>query len=88
MSIKKIQEKHSLEDLLNIKRYKDVLDEIQEKYEKRQSMLIKPSHNMEEYVIDTSTMIPEGLEVYDLMKAMQKMYQRKNVITTIRYTYF
>lgn len=32
---------------------------------------------MEEYVIDTSTMIPEGLEVYDLMKAMQKMYQRK-----------
>ena len=55
---------------------------------KRQFMLIKPSHNMEEYVIDTSTMIPEGLEVYDLMKAMQKMYQRKNVITTIRYTYF
>jgi len=63
--------------LIEYKRYKDVLDEIQEKYEKRQFMLIKPSHNMEEYVIDTSTMIPEGLEVYDLMKAMQKMYQRK-----------
>ena len=63
--------------LIEYKRYKDVLDEIQEKYEKRQSMLIKPSHNMEEYVIDTSTMIPKGLEVYDLMKAMQKMYQRK-----------
>ena len=53
--------------LIEYKRYKDVLDEIQEKYEKRQFMLIKPSHNMEEYVIDTSTMIPEGLEVYDLM---------------------
>ena len=26
---------------------------------------------------ETSSMIPEGLEVYDLMKAMQKMYQRK-----------
>ena len=63
--------------LIEYKRYKDVLDEIQEKYEKRQSMLIKPSNNMEEYVIDTSTMIPKGLEVYDLMKAMQKMYQRK-----------
>lgn len=50
-------------------------------------MLIKPSHNMEEYVIDTSTMIPEGLEVYDLMKAMQKCI-KENVITTIRYTYF
>ena len=62
---------------IEYKRYKDVLDEIQEKYEKRQSMLIKPSNNMEEYVIDTSTMIPKGLEVYDLMKAMQKMYQRK-----------
>ena len=63
--------------LIEYKRYKDVLDEIQEKYEKRQFMLIKPSHNMEEYVIDTSTMIPEGLEVYDLMKAMQKMYHFK-----------
>ena len=63
--------------LIEYIRYKDVLDEIQEKYEKRQFMLIKSSHNMEEYVIDTSTMIPEGLEVYDLMKAMQKMYQRK-----------
>ena len=46
--------------LIEYKRYKDVLDEIQEKYEN-----------------DTSTMIPKGLEVYDLMKAMQKMYQRK-----------
>lgn len=32
---------------------------------------------MDEYVVDTSSMIPEGLEVYDLMKAMQKMFQRK-----------
>lgn len=76
MSIKKTQET-LIRRLIEYKRYKDVLDEIQEKYEKRQSMLIKPSNNMEEYVIDTSTMIPKGLEVYDLMKAMQKMYQRK-----------
>lgn len=58
--------------LIEYKRYKDVLDEIQEKYEQRQSMLIKPSHNMEKYIDDASTMIPDGLEVYDLMKAMQK----------------
>mgnify|MGYP007015035504 CR=1 FL=1 len=32
---------------------------------------------MDEYVVDTSSMIHEGLEVYDLMKAMQKMFQRK-----------
>ena len=49
--------------LIEYKRYKDVLDEIREKY-----------------VIDTSTMIPDDLEVYDLMKAMQKMFQRKALL--------
>ena len=63
--------------LIEYKRYKDVLEEIQEKYEKRQEVIIKPEDNMEQYVMDTSTMIPQDLEVYDLMKAMQKMYQRK-----------
>ena len=63
--------------LIEYKRYKDVLEEIQEKYEKRQEVIIKPADNMEQYVMDTSTMIPQDLEVYDLMKAMQKMYQRK-----------
>lgn len=63
--------------LVEYKRYKDVLDDIKEQYEKRQTMIIKPADNMDEYVVDTSTMIPEGLEVYDLMKAMQKMFQRK-----------
>ena len=56
---------------------KDVLDEIREKYEQRQNIIIKPAESMDEYVIDTSSMIPEDLEVYDLMKAMQKMFQRK-----------
>lgn len=63
--------------LIEYKRYKDVLDDIREKYEYRQTLYIKPAENMDEYVIDTSTMIPDGLEVYDLMKAMQKMFQRK-----------
>ena len=63
--------------LIEYKRYKDVLDEIREKYKQRQTMIIKPAESMDEYVIDTSTMIPDDLEVYDLMKAMQKMFQRK-----------
>lgn len=63
--------------LIEYKRYKDVLDDIREKYEYRQTLFIKPAENMEEYVVDTSTMIPDDLEVYDLMKAMQKMFQRK-----------
>lgn len=63
--------------LIEYKRYKDVLDEIKEKYEYRQTMVIKPADHMEEYIVDTSSMIPDNLEVYDLMKAMQKMFQRK-----------
>lgn len=63
--------------LVEYKRYKDIVDDIKEQYEKRQTMIIKPADHMDEYVVDTSTMIPEGLEVYDLMKAMQKMFQRK-----------
>ncbi|MCB5689521.1 segregation/condensation protein A, partial [Blautia wexlerae] len=58
--------------LIEYKRYKDVLDEIRDKYEQRQTVIIKPAESMDEYVVDTSSMIPEGLEVYDLMKAMQK----------------
>lgn len=63
--------------LVEYKRYKDVIDDIKEQYEKRQTMIIKPADNMDEYMVDTSSMIPDGLEVYDLMKAMQKMFQRK-----------
>lgn len=66
--------------LIEYKRYKDVLDEIREKYKQRQTMIIKPAESMDEYVIDTSTMIPDDLEVYDLMKAMQKMFQRKALL--------
>lgn len=66
--------------LIEYKRYKDVLEEIQKKYEKRQEVIIKPADNMEQYVMDTSTMIPQDLEVYDLMKAMQKMFQRKALL--------
>ena len=63
--------------LIEYKRYKDVLDEIRDKYEQRQTVIIKPAESMDEYVVDTSSMIPEGLEVYDLMKAMQKCFSEK-----------
>lgn len=63
--------------LIEYKRYKDVLDDFRDKYQQRQNIIIKPAESMDDYVIDTSTMIPENLEVYDLMKAMQKMFQRK-----------
>ncbi len=63
--------------LIEYKRYKDVLDDFRMLHEQRQSIYIKAAHPMDEYVVDTSTMIPDNLEIYDLMKAMQRMYQRK-----------
>lgn len=62
--------------LIEYKRYKDVLDQFKEKYESRQTMIIKPASSMEEFVVDTTTIIPDNLDVYLLIKAMKKMYQR------------
>lgn len=63
--------------LIEYKRYKDVLEDFREKYDQRKTIIIRPSDSMDEYIVDTSSMIPDNLEVYDLMKALQKMYQRK-----------
>lgn len=63
--------------LMEYKKYKEVIGEFKERYESRQNFYIKPMSSMEEYTIDTSKLIPDHLEIYDLMKALQKMYQRK-----------
>lgn len=67
--------------LIEYKKYKDVLDDIRQCYEYRQLIHTKAPANMDDYVVDTTDLIPEDLEVYDLIRAMQKMYQRK-VLTT------
>lgn len=63
--------------LIEYKRYKDVLEDIREHYDYRQTLHTKPPAIMDEYVMDTTEMIPDHLEVYDLIRAMQKMFQRK-----------
>ncbi len=63
--------------LIEYKKYKDVLDDIKECYEYRKTLHTKAPANMDNYVIDTTELIPDHLEVYDLIRAMQKMYQRK-----------
>lgn len=63
--------------LIEYKKYKDVLNDFKAQYEYRKTLYTKSPALMDEYVIDTSDLIPEGLEVYDLIRAMQKMYQRK-----------
>ena len=63
--------------LQEYKKYKDVVGKLKDQLEKRQAFFIKPASSMNEYKIDTTNILPEKLEIYDLMKAMQKMYQRK-----------
>ena len=45
--------------LIEYKKYKDVLDEFKEKYEQRQYIHTKAPAFMDEYVIDTTDMIPD-----------------------------
>lgn len=69
--------------LIEYKKYKDVLDEFKEIYEQRQYIHTKAPAFMDEYVIDTTEMIPDNLEVYDLIRAMQKMFQRKALLAPL-----
>ena len=62
---------------IEYKKYKDILDDVRECYEYRQTLHTKAPALMDDYVVDTSELIPDHLEVYDLIKAMQKMFQRK-----------
>ena len=61
--------------LIEYKKYKDILDEFKEKYEQRQYIHTKAPAFMDEYVIDTTEMIQYNLEVYDLIRAIQNMFQ-------------
>ncbi len=63
--------------LIEYKKYKDVLDDMRECYEHRQTLHTKAPANMDDYIVDTTELIPDNLEVYDLIRAMQKMFQRK-----------
>ena len=63
--------------LIEYKKHKDILDDVRECYEYRQTLHTKAPALMDDYVVDTSELIPDHLEVYDLIKAMQKMFQRK-----------
>lgn len=69
--------KRLIQRLIEYKKYKDILDDLKKSYELRKTMHTKSPSSMNDYVVDTTDMIPVGLEVYDLLKAMQKMYQRK-----------
>lgn len=63
--------------LIEYKKYKDILDDMREYYDYRHTLHTKVPANMDDYIVDTTNLIPDHLEVYDLIRAMQKMFQRK-----------
>ena len=69
--------------LIEYKKYKDVLDEFRDCYEHRQTLHTKAPALMDDYIVDTTEMIPQDLEVYGLIRAMQKMFQRKALMAPL-----
>jgi len=69
--------------LIEYKKYKDVLDEMRSAYDHRRTLHTKAPSLMDEYVVDTTELIPDDLEVYDLIRAMQKMFQRKALMAPL-----
>lgn len=69
--------------LIEYKKYKDVLVEFRDCYEHRQTLHTKAPALMDDYIVDTTEMIPQDLEVYDLIRAMQKMFQRKALMAPL-----
>ena len=63
--------------LIEYKKYKDILEDMKEYYDYRHTLYTKAPANMDHFVVDTTELIPDNLEVYDLIRAMQKMFQRK-----------
>lgn len=61
--------------LIEYKKYKDISETFKDRYEKRNEMYTKAPSSMNEYNIEIK--IEGDLEVYDLLKAMQKLYARK-----------
>lgn len=69
--------------LIEYKKYKDILEDMRESYDYRHTLYTKAPAIMDEYVVDTTNLIPDNLEVYDLIRAMQKMFQRKSLTTPL-----
>ena len=45
-------------------------------YEERSKYYMKAPSAMNEFEVDVSNAIPDSLDLYDLLRAMEKMYQR------------
>lgn len=66
--------------LIEYKRYKEVTQTLKDLNEERSMVYTKPLEDLTQYKSETDTIeLPSGVEVYDLVKSLEKMYQRLKI---------
>lgn len=74
------ERKRMIERLIEKNRINGILEAFEAFYDKRQTMHSKIPSALEEYLSSGEETIPEGMEVYDLIKAMQRVMQRRALL--------
>lgn len=74
------ERKRMIERLIEKNRINGILEAFEASYDKRQTMHSKMPSVLEEYLPSGEETIPEGMEVYDLIKAMQRVMQRRALL--------
>lgn len=74
------ERKRMIERLIEKNRINGILEAFEASYDKRQTMHSKIPSALEEYLPSGEETIPEGVEVYDLIKAMQRVMQRRALL--------
>lgn len=74
------ERKRMIERLIEKNRINGILEAFEASYDKRQTMHSKIPSALEEYLPSGEETIPEGMEVYDLIKAMQRVIQRRALL--------
>lgn len=74
------ERKRMIERLIEKNRINGILEAFEASYDKRQTMHSKIPSALEEYLPSGEQTIPEGMEVYDLIKAMQRVMQRRALL--------
>ena len=74
------ERKRMIERLIEKNRINGILEAFEASYDKRQTMHSKIPTAHEEYNPSGEETIPEGMEVYDLIKAMQRVMQRRALL--------
>lgn len=74
------ERKRMIERLIEKNRISGILEAFEASYDKRQTMHSKIPSALEEYLPSGEETIPEGMEVYDLIKAMQRVMQRRALL--------